>query len=310
MGWTPYLFCCLIRLKIEYRKGRVPIFMASYYLAKLNINEKILAEQEEFEEIKTKLIPNFLCGKEPFTKEMKLYLSKKNNSPKAKLKSIGWKFTDVVCGNDDIIKGNLVKVITKQALDLGPKPHDVTRVVYKEDIVAVNFFYNIESEIFAFKSSTEIPYKSTPSVIENIFKINDLDSRIGEIKVMLKTQNKEITQKLTSGVIKRFELDFIIPNDKKTTDSIADLLLDNGVKSARLKGQNDSGILAKDSNGNLRGLIKEIVGLMEKGYADASFWISKDIDTKRTVKVTSKTMAQKVNVTAKDNSQDIKTKLS
>ena len=262
--------------------------MASYYLAKLNINEKILAEKKEFAEIKTELIPNFLCGEEPFTKEMKLYYSKRSNSPKDKIKSIGWKFTDVVRENDDIIKGNLVKIKTKQSLDLGPKPHDVTHVVYKDDIAAVNFFYNINSEVFAFKSSTEIPYRDTPSIIEAIFKTNDSDGHIGEIKVMLKTRTEEITQKLTSGVIKQFEMDFIIPNDKKTTDSIADLLLDNNVKSATLKGKNDSGILSKDSDGRLRGLIKEIVDLMEKGYANASFWISKDIDTKSTVKVTSK----------------------
>lgn len=284
--------------------------MTRFYLAKLNINEKILVEKEEFNNIKLKLIPDFLCGKTPFTKEMKLYLSKTNNSPTAPVKSIGWKFTDVESIGDGLIKGNLVKVTTKQALDLGPKPHNVTRVIYKNDITAVKFFYNISSEIFAFKSSTEIPYDETPSIIEKIFKTNDSGSHIGEIRVLLKTRTEEITKKLTSGIIRQFEMDFIIPNDKKTTDSIADLLLDNGLKNAKLKAGNDDGIPAKDSSGNLKGLIKEIVDLMQKGYANATFWISRDVKTKKTNKVTSKTMAQKIDITKKDDLQDINTKLS
>lgn len=242
------------------------------------------------------------------SKGNEILLFKKDSKATAPIKSVGWKFTDVFKLDDDIIQGNIVKVTTKQSLIFSDNHADATKVEYKDDLTAVKFLYSISKEIFAYKSSTEIPYQDTPQKIEKIFKINDTANYIGDIKVMLKTQTNNITTKLTSGIVKKFEMDFIIPNDKKTTDSIADLLTSNGIKTASLKGENADGIDSIDDAGKLKGIVKEIVELMNKGYAKATFWMSADKNTKKQTKITSKTMAQKKNIDGNDIN-DVKSKL-
>lgn len=270
--------------------------MSTYYFAKLNINEKIL-EDDSFENIKEKLIPAFLLNKKaPFSTAQLPYISSKNESVTKKIKSVGWKFTDTEKFSDNIIKGKITKIVTSRDLDFADLQNSRTTVKEQEHLNAVNFFYNIKNEIFAYQSTSDVPYSDTPDKIENIFKRNDVENLIGGLKVMLLTRTDQISSKLTSGVIKKFQVDLIIPNDRHTTDSIADVLSDNGIKNGRLTGENDQGIHSTNQKGELVGLMKEIVELMSDGYAKATFWMSTSADVKKRTKLTSKTVAKKKNM--------------
>ncbi|WP_214464551.1 hypothetical protein [Levilactobacillus brevis] len=270
--------------------------MVTYYFAKLNINEKIL-EKDSFDNIKNVLIPTFLLNEaSPFKEEQTPYIEKKNNKVTKKIKSIAWKFTDTERVNDKIIKGKITRIVTSRDLDFADLKNSRTVVREHEHLDAVNFFYNSDSELFAYRSTTEIPYGGTPNKIENIFKHNDADGLIGEIKVMLLTKTDEISSRITKGVIKKFQVDLIIPNERHTTDSIADVLSDNGIKNGRLTGENNEGIISTNEKGELTGLMKEVVDLMALGYAKASFWLSENSKTKKRTKVTSQTIAKKKNM--------------
>ncbi|MCI1912947.1 MAG: hypothetical protein LKJ06_07935 [Schleiferilactobacillus harbinensis] len=245
--------------------------MGLYYTAKLNISGNLFSNN--LQEIKLKAIPETLMKFSDQQFGEKMVVKESTQKTANSVRYNRWILTDMEKIDEGIIEGNLTKIFPREEIVLeGVR----TKTTVEDQIRTAHFFYVIRDELLAFQSTTDINYQVFPRKFEILMKKADTDLQIGDVRIELLTRIDEFKQKLFSQPVRRVLLKFVTPNDPKTTDSIADILLGSRAKKADFKMENftdDEGLQAKDSDGQPVKLFSDFFLLLERGYGSLKAWV-------------------------------------
>lgn len=241
-----------------------------YYLAKISISENIFSSVEDRYSIINTYIPNAILNKESVIDYDK-YDFRITDTNKYSL------------SGSNYISGNLTRSTKMTATIL---EGNQTREKTFEDVKAipVDFFYNIEKEVVAYRTCTEI---DSEKFIENFRKIIEIDARVGDIKVIPYTSVNSIRDFFKElDVVTDINFNLIKPNNPGSKEyyDFERIINDNNLKQLDINMSNAKGIkYKKEETGEFTDSIESGISLTESAYGtvEVKGYIESEVPGKR-----------------------------
>ncbi len=224
-----------------------------YYLAKINISENIFSSMENRHTIINTYIPKAILNKESVIEYDKY----------------NFRITDTqehTLNGTNYISGNLTRSTKMTATIL---EGNQTREKTFEDVKAipVDFFYNIEKEVVAYRTCTEI---DSEKFIENFRRIIEIDPRVGDIKIIPYTSVNSIRDFFKElDVVTDINFNLIKPNNPGSKEyyDFERIINDNNLKQLDINMSNAKGIkYKKDDSEEFTDSIESGISLTESAY--------------------------------------------
>ncbi|WP_413362289.1 hypothetical protein [Lysinibacillus sp. 3P01SB] len=233
--------------------GGLHLRSKKYYLAKLSISENIFSSTEKRDTIINKYIPEAILNKDTVI-EYEKYNFKITDTKEYKLQ------------DSNYISGNLSRFrkMTATILD-----GDHTREKTFEDVQAipVDFLYNIQKEVVAFRTCAEI---NSDKFIENFKRIVEADTRIGDVKLIPYTAANSIRGFFEEvDVVTQINFNLIKPNNpgEKEYYDFERIIDDNNLRELDINMSNENGIMYKKEGTNeFTDTIESGISLTESAY--------------------------------------------
>ncbi|MHC9536895.1 hypothetical protein ACVQ8P_03735 [Dellaglioa sp. BT-FLS60] len=229
-----------------------------FYGSKININGNIF--NQNVKEIKMSLIPEKIKQYDNKNKENRFIKQKSNQN--SKIQNIEWTLANIVQISDDILSGDIVKKFQRSIEQLvGAR----TQKTFRDEAEKVHFFYFIETEILLCQTKTDISYEEAFEHFKMLLDHND--EQIGYLNIQLLTRVDEFETELFSDTIQKIKLNYVVPNDPDTLNSISDILLDNNASTGKFEIENkEKGIKSYEQDGSKSKLVLNLLEIMKKGF--------------------------------------------
>lgn len=260
-----------------------------FYGSKLNINANIF--NQNVEEIKKELIPKRIISFNESSKDESVTIGDSK---------IKWTIANVKCLGKNLISADIVKVF-KSSIEqlLGSKT--INKEI--EEANKVHFYYYVNDEILLMQSSKEINYKLATLVFK---KIISQDVNIGEVVLEPIIKSLKFKDQLLKSFIRKLKVEYITPNDPKTLDSFADILIDNNANKGVLELENQkNGIKKFENNKEPSKIIKEAIELNDLGYGHITAQTGEKRKEHKTIKSDSYPAFSMIDKKEKNNKKSI-----
>ena len=224
-----------------------------YFLAKISISENIFSSIENRNTIINKYIPEAILNEESSIEYDKYT----------------FRITDTKEHNylgNKYISGNLTR-LTKMTATILEGNQTREKTFEEVKAIPVDFFYNIEKEVVAFRTCAEI---DSDKFIENFRKIIEIDPRVGDIKLISYSSVNSIRDFFNQlDVVTDINFNLIKPNNPGSKEyfDFERIINDNNLKELEINMSNEKGIKYKKENTDeFTDSIESGISLTESAY--------------------------------------------